>query len=55
MRTLTSLPELKDMRNLLNSSQESVLDAIPADWLAEPVPETEILPPTPWNRQRRKH
>ncbi|MEI3006075.1 MAG: 3'-5' exonuclease [Victivallales bacterium] len=45
MRTLTSLPELKDMRNLLNSSQESALNAIPADWLAEPVPETEILPP----------
>ena len=45
MRTLKSLPELRDMRNLLNSSQESVLNAIPADWLAEPVPETEILTP----------
>ncbi len=45
MRTLSALPEPGELRNRLNLSQESALNSIPPDWLTEPVPETEFLPP----------
>ncbi len=45
MRTLPALPALKDLRAALASSQESVRNAVPPEWFAPPLPETETPPP----------
>ena len=45
MRTLSALPALKDLCSSLAASRESVLNAVPPDWFAAPLPETEALSP----------
>ena len=44
MRTMSTLPELKELRAALAVSRESVCNAVPPDWFVSPPPETEMLP-----------
>lgn len=45
MRTLSILPELRDLRACLAASQESVRNAVPPEWFASPPSETERFSP----------